>query len=273
MVKGAQKQPKGEAKLPTRTTRGGMDDASATREVKIYGRHAALAVFAKRPASIIKVYLSKDIAPRLSALMKYCAAERKPYSIVGEDDLDRLTKTQHHEGVCLVVAPRPAVPFDEWLAREEQRSTLPLLVVLDGVENPHNVGAIVRTCAHFGVTALAMSNWRAFENGASAWVARGALEEVDILQGAGLLDILKRAKSKKFSIFTTSTTGGVSVFAKDLWLGPRAVVFGSESQGVSNEVQKWCDATISIPGSGVIDSLNVSVAAGIVLAACGLSRG
>ena len=122
-------------------------------ELRLYGWNAVQALFDKRPQALRKLYLVEALIPRLQPVLKWCVANRVGYRVVEEGDLNKLAATTHHEGLVADVLRAPVQALDAWLA------TLPagapaLALWLDGVGNPHNFGAILRSAAHFGVKAL-----------------------------------------------------------------------------------------------------------------------
>ncbi|HIE1624954.1 TPA: RNA methyltransferase substrate-binding domain-containing protein, partial [Stenotrophomonas maltophilia] len=118
-------------------------------ELRLYGWNAVQAQFAKRPQALRKLYLVDALIPRMQPVLKWCVANRVGYRVVEEGDLNKLAATTHHEGLVADVLRAPVVPLAQWLADLEQGPVLALW--LDGVGNPHNFGAILRSAAHFGV--------------------------------------------------------------------------------------------------------------------------
>ena len=131
-------------------TGGGGRDGSD--ELRLYGLNAVLAAFEARPQALRKLYLLEARIPRLQPLLKWCVANRVGYRVVEDGDLNKLAGTTHHEGVVADVLRAPALPLAQWLQQVGDGPALALW--LDGVGNPHNLGAILRSAAHFGAKAL-----------------------------------------------------------------------------------------------------------------------
>jgi len=128
-------------------------EAPATpNEQRIYGLNACLALFARRPSSVRKVWLLESRIPDLKPVLAHCVKNRLGYTIVEEEDLERLSGSAHHEGVVFGALPAAEWPLSTWL--REIPSGPVLALWLDGVGNPHNLGAILRSSAHFGVSGL-----------------------------------------------------------------------------------------------------------------------
>ena len=131
---------------------GAATCGDAPSEVRLHGLNAVRAVFARRPDAIRKVYLAETRIPALQPLLKWCAANRVGYRVVDEADLQKLAASAHHEGVVADVLREAPMPLSSWL---RDLPTGPACALwLDGVGNPHNFGAILRSAAHFGIGAI-----------------------------------------------------------------------------------------------------------------------
>ncbi len=246
-----------------------------------HGLRACEAIFAKRPADIIRVYVSHGRQKQLAKLLSWCANEKKGYQIVADDSLERLTKSIHHEGVEILarqivrwdletllahVGPGKARPTAQTGPPGGTAVAAPPLLYLDGVQNPHNLGSILRTAAHFGAAAvIGKAGDLPPLSAAAVRVAEGAAEHVPVCDLADLARDLARLKKAGYQVVVTSSRRGESLFGA--LLGPRVVlVLGSEGKGVSRSIDALADRRVMIPGTGAVESLNVSVACGIVLA-------
>ena len=231
-------------------------------EIKVCGRHACRALFERRPTRILRVYLTEELVKSFGDLLHACAELRRPYKIVGEDELERLTESRHHEGICIVVANDPPRALAEILSAPGPG----WIVALSGVENPHNTGAIVRTAAHFGARAVLIEGasgrlppvvYRTAQGGAE-WV-------VDVVTAPELPAALAEARRGGFTICATSSHGGTDLFSAAL--PARAViVLGAEDAGLPPALTKAADLTLRIPGSERVESLNVASATAVLLA-------
>ncbi len=232
--------------------------------MRLYGRNAIDAVFARRPDAIRKLYLLEARIPQLQPLLKWCAANRVGYRVVAEDDLRKLAASSHHEGVVADVLREAPQSLGTWLQSLPAGPVCALW--LDGVGNPHNLGAILRSAAHFGVGAILLPKTSPLAlSGAAARVAEGGAESVPFVRLGRDDNSLAQLRSAGFSLAATVVRGGDSVFAKPL---PERVVFviGSEGEGMDPELAKACDLRVGIPGSGKVESLNVASATAVLLA-------
>jgi len=231
-----------------------------------HGLRACEAIFAKRPETIVRVYLTEARRRQFARLLEWCARQRKGFQVVADENLERLTKSIHHEGVAILAAAVPRWTLDELLTRVATSATPGPLVYLDGVQNPHNLGSILRTAAHFGAAAIV---GRAGElpplSPAAVRVAEGAADHVPVCDLADPVADLRRLATSGFRIVATSSHRGKPL--ADVPLGGRVViVLGSEGEGVSRPIEALAAECVQIPGTGAVESLNVGVACGVALA-------
>lgn len=238
--------------------------AYQTNESKVYGLQACRALFAKRPADIVKVYLAENRLKTFAELISWCVKQRKAYKVVRLDELEKLTESVHHEGICLI-AKEPVIPaWKEVLRTLSHPDNAACLIYLDGVSNPHNIGNILRSAAHFGIPYVLAGEPTPRQLPASARrVAEGGSEAVTFMGAtAQSLTDLKKAG---FSLVGTSSHAKSSLFSFDM---PKRCVFllGEESGGLLKAVLKLADHTVNIPGTGRVESLNVASAAAVLFA-------
>lgn len=231
-----------------------------------HGVRACQAVFAKRPQTIVRVYLTEARRRQFAPLLTWCAKERKGFQIVADDNLERLTKSIHHEGVAILAAAVPRWTLDDLLGNVATAAKPGPLLYLDGVQNPHNLGSILRTAAHFGAGAIV---GRVGElpplSPAAVRVAEGAAEHVPVCDLADPVADLKRLVKAGFRIVATSSHRGKSLTETKL-AGRVVIVLGSEGEGVSRAIEAVATECGQIPGTGAVESLNVGVACGVALA-------
>ncbi|MGY0799347.1 TrmH family RNA methyltransferase [Lysobacter sp. A286] len=235
------------------------------RELRLYGLNAVRAAFQRRPEAIRKVYLAQSRIPVLQPLLKWCSANRIGYRVVEEDDLRKLAASSHHEGVIADVLRAEPEPLADWLARLAAGPQC--AIWLDGVGNPHNLGAILRSCAHFGAEAVLFPEDSSLAlSGAAARVAEGGAESVSMVRLPGSTDALTQLREAGFTVAATVVDGGDDLFATAL---PQRLVYvlGAESAGMDRPFASTCDLRLSIPGSGAVESLNVAAATAVLLAA------
>ena len=182
---------------------------------------------------------------------------------VSKERLDQLSETRAHQGVIAQVAAYEYSTVDEILARAEEKGEAPFLILLDNVEDPHNLGAIIRTANLAGAHGVIIPKRRAV--GLTSTVAKtsaGAINYTPVAKVTNIVRTIEELKEKGIW-FVCADMGGEIMYDLDL-TGPIGLVIGNEGEGVSRLVREACDFTASIPMKGDIDSLNASVAAGVL---------
>ncbi len=233
-------------------------------EVRLYGMNAVQAVFARRPEAIRKLYLLQTRVHALRPLLAWCVQHRIGYRVVEPDDLDRLAASTHHEGVVADVLRVEPQPLAAWLASLAPGAPA-LGLWLDGVGNPHNFGAILRSAAHFGAAVLLPANSTLALSGAAARVAEGGAEAVPLVRLPVAETALSQLHAAGFSSAATVVSGGADLFA----MAPDArlvYVMGAEGEGMDAGLARACRHRLSIPGTGAVESLNVAAATAVFLA-------
>jgi 23S rRNA (guanosine2251-2'-O)-methyltransferase len=216
------------------------------------------ALRAHRP--IEKILIAKGASgPRVQEIIELCRAQAVPVRFESRELLDRASKGVSHQGVIAFGSARDYTDFDSAIEGVE------LVIVLDGVEDPHNLGAIVRTAHAAGAGAIVVPERRSAPlTETVARAAAGALEYLPVTRVTNITQTLEKLKERGFWIYGLDERGGQlhydTEFAK-----PTAIVLGGEGKGIHQGVQKHCDVLVRIPMAGEVSSLNVSVAAGVVL--------
>ena len=232
----------------------------------VYGLHAVRAVLNRRPKDVIRLSIAagRDDA-RIRELRELAASRGVKATGAMTESLDQETGAAAHQGVVAEV--RPSVPLDE-NSLLDLLTTAPgpaLVLVLDGVSDPHNLGACLRTADAAGATAVVAPRDRAAGlTPVVRKVAAGAAETVPFAQVTNLARALRDMKGAGLWIAGTAGDGEQELFQADL-AGPLAVVMGSEGKGLRRLTRECCDFSLRLPMRGTVASLNVSVAAGVVL--------
>lgn len=231
--------------------------------LKIEGRNAVLEAF-RSGKTVDRLYVlagCKD-GP-VQTILREAKKRDTVVSFVAKERLDQLSETKKHQGVIASAAAYAYASVEDMLARAREKNEPPFLVLLDGLSDPHNLGAIIRTANLAGVHGVIIPKRRAV--GLTAVVAKasaGALNYTPVARVTNLTQTIKELK-KEGIWFVCGDMGGKSMYELDL-TGPIGLVIGSEGDGVSRLVAASCDFTASIPTKGEIGSLNASVAAGVL---------
>ncbi len=233
---------------------------------RVYGIHTARAVLAARPHGIVSaVVLAGDRNSQLEALAAQISAAGAQVRRTSRHELDRLAGGGAHQGVLLEVRPPQPLSVTDLEERVLARGADLLLLVLDGVEDPRNLGACLRTADAAGVDAVIVPRSRSASlTPAALKVATGAAETVPVVEVPNLARVLRWLQSVNVRVVGAESDGATSLYASRLHR-PLALVLGSEGRGLRRLTREHCDELVQIPMRGSVGSLNVSVAAAVVL--------
>ncbi len=234
----------------------------------VFGRNPVLECLrAGVPATALHVAVGVDADDRVSESVRLAADAGLAILEVPRADLDRLSAGALHQGVALQVPPYAYAHPDDVLAAARDSGTAPLLVALDGVTDPRNLGAVVRSATAFGAHGLLLPQRRSAGITAVAWrTSAGTAARLPVARATNLTRTLKDCAAAGLMIVGLEAGGSMSLDSFPLATEPLVLVLGAEGRGLSRLVRETCDATLSIPMSGPVESLNASVAAGVVLA-------
>jgi 23S rRNA (guanosine2251-2'-O)-methyltransferase len=232
-------------------------------EISIEGRNAVTEALraGTKPERILLQSGLKD--PAIEQVKKLALAKKIKVDYVSKEELDRKSETKHHQGVMAVGANYQYAEVDEMLALARERGEDPFLILLDGIEDPHNLGAIIRTANLAGAHGVViLKNRSASVNSTVARTSAGAVAFTPVARVANLSALMEQLK-KEGMWFVCADMDGTVMYDLNL-TGPIGLVIGNEGSGVSRLVREHCDMIASIPMKGDIDSLNASVAAGVL---------
>jgi 23S rRNA (guanosine2251-2'-O)-methyltransferase len=201
---------------------------------------------------------------RLRQVMALAAKRETPIETVPDPHLTEVAGTTAHQGIVAFVAPTAPLSFDQLTAQLIAQRPIPPLVILDGVKDPRNLGAIIRSAAAFGIGGVIVPGRRAVGlTGTVAKVAAGGLEHVAVAEVTNISQTLERLKQVGFWVVGADEQAEMScqTFA---FPTPLVLVLGEEGSGISPLVKRHCDALVRIPARGLLRSLNVAVAAAVL---------
>jgi len=233
-------------------------------EFTLYGWNTCMQFFKTRPDDLCRLFYSKKRSPALGSVKKWCAVKKLPYRELDLESLNKVASATHHEGIVMVV--RPVKPSSIHSFIKSGLSNKGIAVALDCIGNTHNLGAILRTCAFFGVEGMVISDkeGQARLTSSAARTAEGAMEITPIYKCADLASALRDFMSKNIYVIGADLNSKQSLYDIEIRF-PCVVVFGNEQEGLSLNVKKRCDQVVRVPSVEKIQSLNVSVAAGVIL--------
>lgn len=228
---------------------------------RICGLNAVAALFARRLEDVNRLYYADALKEAAGPLCAELARLHRPYRLLPEDELERAAGTLHHGGIVALATPRP-LPMIDFVRPPRHK----LLLVLDGVGNPHNLGAIARSAAFFGVGAMLLHETplQAMPSDAAYRVAEGGLEYLAVYRTRNLRKALLALDPFYRTVAATLTPDAVPVqsLPRDR---PVALVLGNEERGIGFEALETCRRRIRINAHGPVQSLNVAQAAAILL--------
>ncbi|MBS1693856.1 MAG: 23S rRNA (guanosine(2251)-2'-O)-methyltransferase RlmB [Actinobacteria bacterium] len=233
----------------------------------VLGRNPVLECLrAAVPATALYIALGMEADERLTETVRIAADTGISILEVARTDLDRMTSNALHQGVALQVPPYQYAHPDDLLAMARDGSQPALLVALDNISDPRNLGAIVRSVAAFGGQGVLIPQRRSASVTAVAWrTSAGAAARLPVARATNLNRTLKSWADAGLQVVGLDAGGDTELDDLDA-TGPIVVVVGSEGKGLSRLVREHCDAVVSIPMAGPTESLNAAVAAGVVLA-------
>ena len=232
-------------------------------ELKIEGRNPVIEAY-RSGKTIDKLFVLDGCQDGpVKTITREARKQHTIISYVSKERLDQLSETHHHQGVIAIAAAYDYASVDDILAKAREKVEAPFIFLLDGIEDPHNLGAIIRTANLAGAHGVIIPKHRAV--GLTATVARtsaGALNFTPVAKVTNLGAAMDELK-KEGLWFVCADMKGEVMYRQNL-TGPIGLVIGNEGEGVSRLVREKCDFTASIPMKGDIDSLNASVAAGVL---------
>ena len=242
----------------------------------LIGRNSVVeALRAGVPASALYVQQYVDTDDRVREAVQMAADQGMPLLEVPRSELDRMSGGGVHQGLLLTVPPYDYLDPAELLDRAIESGTAPLIVALDGVTDPRNLGAIVRSAAAFGAHGVVVPERRSVGVTGSAWKASaGTLAHVPVARAVNLTRALVAYRKAGCTVLGLAADGDLELTSlpRDIAAGPVVLVVGGEGKGIGRLVGETCDHIVSIPMASAAESLNASVAAGIALYAVAALR-
>jgi RNA methyltransferase, TrmH family len=261
-------QPRSQAR-PARPSQGDRSRTKPTKLLRVAGLPAVTALFAKAPHRVERLFFDQRMRAQVSDFCAELARAHKPYRLVPSEELERVAGSVMHGGIVALAQPQPVPILDLAKAPDKAadwaRGGEPLLL-LDGIGNPHNLGAIVRTAAFFGLPRIVLSDHpaQAGPSDASYRVAEGGLEYVELHRSIRFAHTLQQLR-RSYRVIGTAAGNGQAIEALRRAERPLAVVLGNEEHGLPPATLAACEAIVNIPGSGLVQSLNVAASAAILL--------
>ncbi len=232
----------------------------------IYGRHTVLAALESQ-RSLNRIWLISPLRfdKRFEEPLRQAKQSGVVIDQVNSQRLDQITQGANHQGIVAQIAPYEYLDLDELIAQAKSSNPNPVILMAEGLKDPHNIGAIIRSAEALGAQGLILPQRRSAGITATVMkVAAGALETFPVARVVNLSRALETLKEEGFWVYGTVATASDSIYTIE-FSGSTVLVVGSEADGLSRLVEQNCDVVVSIPLQGATSSLNVSVATGIAL--------
>lgn len=235
--------------------------ANKATEMKVYGENACLTLFQQRPEAIVRLWASVQMSHKIGEVLSHLAKQKKTYHIVDNDELARVTGTEHHGEICLLVKKNLPYSLEGYLQVPKQRDCL---ILLDNVHNAQNLGGIVRTCAFYGVQGIIVEQSDLLNSSNCARIAEGGLEFVKSLQTNNKQIALKQLRKAGYQIVHLTRNKQIPALSKTI-LNAKVVFVLSET--ISEHIEYGEDTQVQLSFANPLNSgLNVAVSCGVLLA-------
>lgn len=232
---------------------------------QIEGRNAVLELL-ESGRDINKIFITRG--EKHGSISKIIAKAKENKVILVEKDkkqMEEMAQTPNYQGVIAMVPPFAYCEIEQIVEAAKQKGEDPFILILDGIEDPHNLGSIIRTAETAGVHGIIIPERRAASVTATvAKVAAGAIEYMKIARVTNLTDAINKLKEQGLWICGTDLQTNIG-YDKQNYQGPLGIVIGNEGKGISEKVRKNCDFLVKIPMKGKVNSLNAAVATGIIV--------
>jgi RNA methyltransferase, TrmH family len=230
----------------------------------VCGVHAGRAVLDQRPRDILRIAFARAVRGELGELLRFANSQHVPCEELPDKALDRMVESTHHEGLVVFTRPRRWTPPKDLAEALVTRGGV--AIALDRVRNPHNVGAILRSAAFFGLQGVLLGTPAPHPGlpAAAVRVAEGGAERLSLSRTTDLADTLARLRTRGAQVVGADAQAPAAA-DRFSYERPLVLVLGNEREGLGDRIRAQCDGLVAIRGAGVVDSLNVAVAAGVLM--------
>lgn len=229
--------------------------------MNIEGRNQVVEAI-KSGKTINKIYIDKNYITRKDEIISLAKQNKLRIEFLPKKAMDEISVTNHHQGYIAETVNFEYCQIDDILSHAQEKKQPPFVVLLDGIEDPHNLGAIIRTCECAGVDGIIIPKMRACQvNETVVRTSAGAISNMRIAKVTNLKEAIDTLRDHGLWIYVLET-GGEEIYKQNL-TGPIGIVVGSEGNGVKQSLRTYCDGIISLPLKGNVNSLNASVASAL----------
>jgi 23S rRNA (guanosine2251-2'-O)-methyltransferase len=230
-----------------------------------FGNHTVRSLL-NSPYFTLKKILLRDEHKKDRSLLQLLEQKKIPYQVLNREQFSRYSFDKKNQGIVAFISNYDYVPLSFLLSQQPQRK-FPLIIILDGIEDPHNFGAILRTCAALGIDGVIIAKRNQVPvNSTVIKVSMGGVAQVPVCQVSSIAEAINQLKKQGYKIISTICQPGTQEYNKFDFNFPTCLIFGNEHEGIRPSLVKKSDYSVYIPMNNNITSLNVSVSGGIILA-------
>ncbi len=242
-----------------------QNHAKEKNTLLMFGKHPVMEKLNRDPKSVLKLFIKDTLDSKLTSEVKALAANAKiTFSFVAESKLNEMTDGSIHQGLVAVVAPVAYVELADWL-ESIVGIERPCVILLDELEDQHNIGAIIRTAVAAGVHGIIVPKHRQAPLGGVAYkTAAGLMDKIPLIRVTNLNEAIRTLKENKFWIIGMDQHGEHTIWSQDMDM-PVCIVIGSEGEGMRLKTAELCDFLVQIPMENGAESLNASVSAAVMM--------
>lgn len=257
-----QKKVKDNAQTPT----FGYDEYRQKKEeTLVYSENSCRAVFKHRRSAIVKLFITQEMTYQFKDLINWLVKQRLGYDVVSTEQITKITQNLHHGGVCLIVKKRIPLSLLDYLHEHDDR-VRDCILAIDDVNNPHNLGGLVRSAAFFGVNGIILRQTNLLDSGSAMRVAEGGIEAIEPIKSDDFIvsiDILKKNGYQIIALLPCQSKSIKSTELSQLEFKKKVVLI--IFQQINTKLINCADNVVHLSGNDNMSALNISVAAGIVL--------
>lgn len=241
-----------------------MSDKKTNPHDLIEGRNAVCELL-KSEQAVDKIFIAEGTNARMGEIIALAKKNKVPVTFCDRRKLDNMSSTANHQGVIAQSAVQNYVELEALFENAKNKGQAPLFVICDGLEDPHNLGAIIRSAEAAGADGIIIPKRRAVGlTGVVARASAGAVSHMPVHKATNLASTIDEIKKRGVWVFGAEANGTVDLYEAD-FAGATAIVIGSEGNGISRLIREKCDFIVSIPMHGKVNSLNASNAAAVLL--------
>lgn len=234
-------------------------------ETLVYSENSCKAVFKHRRSAIVKLFITQDMTYQFKDLISWLVNQRLGYDVVSVDQITKITQTEHHGGICLIVKKRIPLTLFDYLEKNSGKNQ-DCVLAIDDVNNPHNLGGIIRSAAFYGVNGVILRQTNLLNSGAAMRIAEGGIEAIESIKSDDFVASLERLKQHDYQIVALLPCPVKSIKSSEI----HQIKFNKKVaivifQQINRKLVECADVVVHLHGNDNMAALNISVATGILL--------